>query len=392
MPTFLDENEFRSQQLDAAHPSIQLNSLSISSTDAPNSALVGGEATLKSGKMNLYILKTAYTAGWLYKKGGRPRVWKKRWFHLRKDHFAYYKDAQEYETRQVVPIDTISGISSKAGGKRPALSLYVGSREVHLQAETQEDADDWVYWLKSAVKLSTHPVSGPASPLDIITSSPRRQNSSFNRRGDMPISTSIQFANSVESSSFMSPPIVGHSLSGSLMTSDDECLNAGFSDMSTAEDDLSPTSDNSPHGDLSTNTNRSLPSTSDKVVVQGYLTRHHLSKPRRSVKVWAVLRPQALSLYPDHNEYCPQKVVAIKDIIDAAEFESEGTTSGKRDGGGGGGGNKQRDANKAWRFQVITKEKALRFSVDREETLDAWVGGLKSRIEQEELRRVRSNE
>lgn len=305
--------------------------------------------------------------GWLYKRGGPTRAWKRRWFVLRKDHFAYYDDSNEYETRQIIQNDTISGISIKKEGKRPSISLYVGSREVQLRSDDIDDASSWVQALKSAVKLETVPHTAVTSPVDIVPKSSVK-GALFTRRGGMPLSTSVQFANSVDSSQFVSPPLM--STSGSIMFSDDDYASPGQSDMSAPEDDVSPVSDTSPVR----KSNKSVSGNpTDKVVVQGYLTRHHLSKPKRSAKVWAVLRSQGLSLYPDHNEYRPLKVISFKEIIDASELDEEA-------------GNRESKKDKRWKFQVITKSKALRFSVDREELLDGWVGGLKSRLEQEELK------
>ena len=307
-------------------------------------------------------------AGWLHKKG-TTRVWKRRWFVLRKDHFAYYDDANEYETRQVVPNDTISGISLKEDRKHVVISLYVGTRQVQLRSDSIEDAQAWVKALKSAVKLEIVTPTSPTAPMDIVQKSPAKSNTLFARRSGIPISTSVQFASSLDSSHVLSPPIM--STSGSIMFSDDEYNSPGLSDLSAPDDDLSPCSDSSPA--------RRKPfsdHSADKVIIQGYLTRHHLSKPRRSAKVWAVLRRYGLTLYPDHNEYRPLKVIAFKEIIDASELDDDST---KREAS---------RKNKRWRFQVITKVKALRFSVDQEELLDAWVGGLKSRLEKEELKQT----
>lgn len=306
-------------------------------------ALIGSEAVLKTG--------------WLYKRGGRTKVWKRRWFVLRKDRLAYYKDETEYETRRVVPIDEISGITCQTGlkGKRSTISFYIRDKQAHLQVESLEAADDWTNNLKMAIKLDDVQHSMPSSAIDIRTgrSGKSAHGGSSQTLGSMqlPVSRSIHFSDD--------------DLSAALM-SDDE-ITSPLSQASTFHEESDRVT--------RPQTANDDPLQMDKVIIEGYLRRHIPKSLRGSVKVWAVLRAYGLYLYPDDKEYRPVKVISFTEMVDASDLPDSDEISGSQ----------QSKKKVKYRFQVITKDKALRFSVENEKVLDEWLGALKSRLEMKEM-------
>lgn len=334
------------------------------SIPTPHAQLSGQEAAALIGSEA--IIKT----GWLYKRGGRTKAWKKRWFVLRKDRLAYYKDETEYETRRVVQIDDVSGVSSKASSKRSTISFYIRDRQAHLQTESQQSAEEWTDKIKLAIKLNEIQHSLPTSPVDIKSG----------RTGQVP-QIQPEIGQSCPPGS-LDPQIssIGAQIpvSRSMAFSDDDLSPALMSD----EDFTSPLSEVSTFHDEIDNTippqnetGSSLPS--DKVIIQGFLRRHHLSRSlRSSAKLWAVLRPHGLFLYPDEKEYRTSKVISFGEMIDAIDLPSSDEHSGSH----------QPKKGITYRFQVITREKALRFSVSEEKTLHDWLGALKSRLEMKEFK------
>lgn len=323
-----DENEVHSHSVPTPH-------MQLSGEQA--AALIGSEAVLKTG--------------WLYKRGGRTKAWKKRWFVLRRDRLAYYKDETEYETRRVVPINDISGITYDAGSKRSTVSFYIRDKKAHLQTDTRESANEWADNLKMAIKISDVQHSLPSLAIDINTNKSAKAAPSMGQQisGSMPLSRSVQFSDD--------------DLSAAVMSEDD--LASPLSRASTFHEDI----------DQSVHPNDAIDrDNNDKVIIEGYLRRHIPKSLRGSAKVWAVLRPYGLYLYPDNKEYRPVRILSFNEIIDASDLPDVDEISGSQ----------QHKRNIKYRFQVITKEKALKFSVEDEKSLDDWLGALKSRLEMKE--------
>ncbi|CCG81110.1 Uncharacterized PH domain-containing protein c [Taphrina deformans PYCC 5710] len=319
-------------------------------SEAEAAALINSESLIRTG--------------WLYKRGGRTRAWKKRWFVLRPDRFAYYKDQNEYETRKVVQVDTLSGIATTTQAKKPGITFYIRDKEVHLKAESERDAIDWVQDLKRAVKMDAGQPSIPTSPMDIAKEHKRR--SGINQ-GSVSPNRARLFDSSLGSPSRRSY----------IPFSEDENSPTGMSDDDLTSPLSETTTIDTPIADYIPTRSVNERAKTDKVITQGYLRRHYNSRRRGSTNMWAVLRPYGLYLYPNHNEYSPSKIVPITEIVDATDLPSSEELAGSHT-------SKKRTQ---FKFQVITTEKALRFSVDQESQLDAWLGGLKSRLELEELKR-----
>ena len=107
----------------------------------------------------------------------------------------------------------------------------------------------------------------------------------------------------------------------------------------------------------------------ERVIRQGWL---HVLKTSGGIRqwktLWTVLRPKNLSFYKDDREYSAVKIVSMSSVINAAEIDPISRT-------------------KKFCFQVIVEDKTFRLAAEDEETLDRWVGALKSVLARRDARR-----
>ncbi|KAM5473753.1 hypothetical protein MferCBS49748_000717 [Microsporum ferrugineum] len=96
------------------------------------------------------------------------------------------------------------------------------------------------------------------------------------------------------------------------------------------------------------------------VIFQGYL---QCLKGRKGVrkwkKLWTVLRVQSLSFYKDQHEYSAVKIIPMAEVINAAEVDPL-------------------SRSKTFCFQLITEDITYRFCAYDEESVDKWLGSVKS--------------
>ncbi|EFR03181.1 PH domain-containing protein [Nannizzia gypsea CBS 118893] len=96
------------------------------------------------------------------------------------------------------------------------------------------------------------------------------------------------------------------------------------------------------------------------VIFQGYL---QCLKGRKGVrkwkKLWTVLRVQSLSFYKDQHEYSAVKIIPMTEVINAAEVDPL-------------------SRSKIFCFQLITEDITYRFCAYDEESVDKWLGSVKS--------------
>jgi hypothetical protein len=98
----------------------------------------------------------------------------------------------------------------------------------------------------------------------------------------------------------------------------------------------------------------------ERVIYHGWL---YVLKSKGGVrqwkKVWVVLRPKALGLYKNEEEYSANLIIPFANIIDAVDIDPA-------------------SKSKKHCLQVISEEKNFRFSAPSEESLARWLGAFKS--------------
>ena len=98
----------------------------------------------------------------------------------------------------------------------------------------------------------------------------------------------------------------------------------------------------------------------ERVIYHGWL---YVLKSKGGVrqwkKVWVVLRPKALGIYKNEEEYSANMIIPFANIIDAVDIDPP-------------------SKSKQHCFQVISEDKNFRFSATDENTLSKWLGAFKS--------------
>jgi hypothetical protein len=323
--------------------------------------------------------ETVLKAGSLSKRAAHTRTWQKRWFVLRPYGLAYYKDNKEYETRRVITLDSISGVSTKqhiehegfsmspTKSKRgkPLLTFFIRSRRLELLAETQEEAESWAAALKQAIAVNI------------------RQGASAGRN-DVP-------------------------------DTEDACI-------------LSETEDEGP----ATSTSQEP----EKVVMQGYLKHllhydhhsafhsptertgrsslgalanmvkhpihaahrsrsasmgHKQARKMRGKRYWCVLRSHSgLFLYADPQEYEVVDILPLSEMVDWTDLELPEYVELRQTLTAASQGSSESEDDKEGRLyvlQIILNEESRIFAAPSETLLDEWLGALQSRIEWQRARR-----
>uniref|UniRef100_F7A048 PH domain-containing protein n=1 Tax=Ciona intestinalis TaxID=7719 RepID=F7A048_CIOIN len=84
--------------------------------------------------------------GWAIKQGHVRKNWKRRYFILKQDRFAYYKSDQDKEPIRSIPINEILAARAEDEMKpRDNLLLLATTDKIYyIQAETEDDMYEWV--------------------------------------------------------------------------------------------------------------------------------------------------------------------------------------------------------------------------------------------------------
>ncbi|KAK9450535.1 uncharacterized protein V1518DRAFT_437350 [Limtongia smithiae] len=95
--------------------------------------------------------------GWLMKRGKQRWTWNRRWFVLRPTQLSWYKDESEYKAVEIVQISDINTaaiLSDKPDKRRAHFAIFTPSKNLHLQAASPKEAENWVADINSAVKVA----------------------------------------------------------------------------------------------------------------------------------------------------------------------------------------------------------------------------------------------
>ena len=329
-----------------------------------------------------------------------------------------YKDKAEAKLRHQINLSELTAVARQKDPKRKdkhIFALFSPSRNYHLEAESDQEAHDWVERIRSEAKIDEEEGEMFLASPGGATHMPYR---GFERSIDANIRHSIDDRAGGYSSSDVEPFTYSQSLprqrgrnnpyaanrgmsgiessgaeAGSYSDFSDSFLGSGAARMSalslpaTATDGRPSTSStqppplgNVPSGAppmtpsgvrnssqlsnlaLGTEENKKLQSTPDeeRVMYHGwiYLLRSR-SKVRPWKKMWMVLRPKGLALYKNEEEYTALLILPFTSIIDVVEIDPI-------------------SKSKTACLQIITEERNYRFCALDEEDLTRWLGAFKS--------------
>ncbi|KAJ1957062.1 hypothetical protein IWQ62_005173, partial [Dispira parvispora] len=89
--------------------------------------------------------------GYLSKRSGKLKVWKRKWFVLRTTTLACYRDEKEYEITQLIylrHIRTIAKVAKK--GRENVFGIITTDKMYYLQADTPVEMNDWIEDIRAA--------------------------------------------------------------------------------------------------------------------------------------------------------------------------------------------------------------------------------------------------
>ncbi|EEB07563.1 fungal protein [Schizosaccharomyces japonicus yFS275] len=288
----------------------------------------------------------ALISGWLVKKGTTNN--KRIWVVLRPEKLTFYKNEQEYKSKEVISNEDISAIAHYKHKHPKSFYLYINDKIVRLGAESVDLAEAWVRQLRMTTGYHAPVCDYPAS-LCLI-------NLSGHEHDNVHTNPSIS-ENSAATEPAQSGPMSLYDLiKVSKQSMPPESSHARLQDIDAARMACM-----SGHNRSASIQNLMKLLNENKVLMQGPVhwlhgSIHHWSKS------WAVVRGSGLFLYTSEDEYKPLKVISIKEIQDVAEI------------------NISPKAHKVF-FTVITKLKPIEFRVHDEQSLVMWVGALKAAID-----------
>ena len=346
---------------------------------------------------------------------------------LRPHLLSIYRDSSESKLRHQIILSDLTAVARQKDPKRKgkhAFGLFSPSRNFHLEAQTDMDAQDWVELIRNAARMDEHEeeltLASPSgakstyqgfersrdiSPLPGLASDDRSGGySSSDAEALGPSSYTIPKRRDRNSSTpgnrrpsqidysgaegYGSYSDFSDSLGASAPLNALSALSLSHSDSrpttGTLQQHTSPTSTNihSVYGpvpqrpiggqrnpsQLSTHMispdvaapKQTVPEDQERVLYHNWIL---LLRPKHGVrqwkKVWMVVRPRALALYKNEEEYRPLLILPFESIIDAVEIDPI-------------------SRSKKYCLQVLSEERNYRFCALDEDCLNRWLGAFKS--------------
>ncbi|KAH8831477.1 pleckstrin-like protein [Flagelloscypha sp. PMI_526] len=248
------------------------------------------------GRGDEIVLKSGY----LWKKGERRKTWKKRWFVLRPYGLSLYKNSAEYQLLRLVDLSQIHSTTPVNLKRRDhAFGLVSPARTFYLQASSDAEVNDWVQAIEAARK------PGTSAPIAI----PGRSGA-----GDVPPTLAIT----------PSPPSFGFHHTGGASSASESDDNAYAPTISSKLPPASPSqsrmSAGNPAASSIKSSTASTTTSTKEPIMQGYLMKCG-SKRKIWRKRWFVLNNTALVYYSSHMSNKPHRTIALRDVLDAFEYE-----------------------------------------------------------------------
>jgi hypothetical protein len=315
-------------------------------------------------------------SGTVVKRTRKTKAWKPIYLVLRPNLLSIYKDKEETKLRHQINLSDVTAVARQKDPKRKmdhVFGLFSPSRNYHLGAPTEKDAQEWVELIRTEARIDREEE-------EMILMSPSATKTQFTG-----LDTTAKREN-IGSSSSEADPRPGSSVSPDPMYSQmhsarrpSQALNwsgndYGSSDFSDGCGPTQPTFQDSsislPRANQTQNQNRNISQTSnigttpvdERVVYHGWL---YVLKSKGGVrqwkKLWVVLRPKTLALYKNEEEYCASLIIPFANVINAVDIDPV-------------------SKSKKFCMQLISEERNYRFCAPDEDSLAKWLGAFKSLI------------
>ena len=335
-------------------------------------------------------------SGQVSKRTRKTKSWKPIHIVLRPNLLSIYRDKAETKLRHQITLSDLTAIARQKDPKGKAkyvFALFSPSRNYHLEAASDQDAQEWVQLIRREARIDQDEeemvLASPGGAKSVYRGFERHTHRVTSQDGPQGYSSS-DAETSLPHTPIRRPK---HSLysarrpSHTLDYSGPE--NASYSDFSDSQgasarmSSLSLTlAENQTPQPPTTSVNtvygnnirtqlapRNVSQTSgiqiakqdeERVICQGWI---YLLKSKSGVrqwkKLWMVLRPKSLALYKNEEEYAAVMVMAFHSIIDAVEIDPI-------------------SKSKKFCLQLITEERNYRMCAPDDDALAKWLGGVKS--------------
>jgi hypothetical protein len=241
--------------------------------------------------------------------------------------------------------------------------LFSPARNYHLGAATEKEAQQWVDLIRAEARIDEE-----EEEMTCLSPTGKKTFTGFERAFKREIASSSSEADPIPSTTAAPENNrfarrVSHTLtySGNEYGSFSDFSDTGGPVQATFQESVTSLPRTSQQT-RSVSKGSNIGSTPDheRVIYHGWL---YVLKSKGGVrqwkKVWVVLRPKALGLYKNEEEYSANLIIPFSNIIDAVDIDPA-------------------SKSKKHCLQVISEEKNFRFSAPSEESLARWLGAFKS--------------
>lgn len=325
--------------------------------------------------------------------------WKSFYLVLRPNLLSLYKDSSESRLLKQISLSDLTAVAylkDPKGRREHVFGVFSPSRNFHLQASSQADAQEWVERIKQEARLDgEQPDLILQSPTAEVQDSWREQHERMGSSSPEPLNVSAYQSTTTrdgiripglrrpsrpsldysgdetgayasDCSDLTNPPAGEQHTTpyGSVVSPKQRHSGLPSAHQSQASQAL--TSDPRPASTATRNASYSSlppepdPGSSERTIRNGYLLALKTNRAgvRQWKKMWVVLRSKNLAFYKSDDEYAAMLIIPLGSCIDAVEIDPL-------------------SRSKKYCMQVITEEKGYRFCADSEDSLAEWLGALK---------------
>ncbi|KAF2189048.1 PH domain-like protein [Zopfia rhizophila CBS 207.26] len=307
-------------------------------------------------------------SGTVVKRTRKTKTWKPIYLVLRPNLLSIYKDKDETKLRHQINLSEVTAVARQKDPKKKmdhVFGLFSPSRNYHLGAPNEKDAQEWVELIRSEARIDEEEE-------EMILMSPSGNKNTFTgfdrlaKREHLGSSSSEaepRPSSSVAPEAMHSARRPSHTVnySGNEYGSFSDFSDTGGGAQPPFQDSsISLPRPSQQNGNVSQVSNIGATPDNERVIYHGWL---YVLKSKRGVrqwkKLWVVLRPKTLGLYKNEEEYSANLIIPFSSIINAVEIDPV-------------------SKSKQYCMQIISEEKNFRFCAPDENSLAKWLGAFKS--------------
>lgn len=287
---------------------------------------------------------------------------------LRPNLLSIYRDKDETKLRHQINLSDITAVARQRDSKKKmehVFGIFSPARNYHLSAPTEKDAQAWVTLIRAEARIDE-------GEEEMILMSPVPTKTTFAgfdravKRAEVGSSSSETEA---RPSSSIAPENMHSARRPSHILNYSGNEHGSYSDFSdtggpahTAFQASMTSLPRTPRSSaqIQNTSNIGVVADDNRVIYHGWLwVLKSKGGVRQWKKVWVVLRPKALGLYKNDQEYSANLIIPFENLIDAVDIDAA-------------------SKSKQHCMQVISEEKNLRFCAPDENSLAKWLGAFKS--------------